>query len=128
MKKTKKKHRTRFKFICPIFQDEIFLFIGEKEKAEQFCGGLNLTTNHRGKVVEMFNSDETRTGFLVWVDCFKNYHTMVHETLHLTGLIFKFHGVPFTADNEEMIAYYQNYWVRKFWHKMSKFIDKKENK
>ncbi|GAI51578.1 unnamed protein product [marine sediment metagenome] len=51
---------------------------------------------------------------------------MVHETLHLVVRIFEQGGIPFNSENEEIIAYYQNYWIGKFWDKMSKFINKKK--
>ena len=51
-----------------------------------------------------------------------DYDSMIHETVHLVRRIFDKKGIPFNSNNDEMIAYYQNYWIKKFWDKMSKFI------
>ena len=115
----------KYKFTCPIFDDEIYLIVGNSSEAKKFVKGFEVTDKHNGKCVEIEDvKSETACGFLVWVNRSDNYYTMVHECLHLVNMIFKFHGIPFTSDNDEIIAYYQNYWVRKFWNKMSKEIKK----
>ncbi|MHA1402007.1 MAG: hypothetical protein ACTSQE_16790 [Candidatus Heimdallarchaeaceae archaeon] len=98
------------------------MIIGDKEIAKKFCDGLDLTSRHNGKCAEIKDKINGISGFLVWIDKPENYYTIVHECLHLTKIIFMYHGVPFNSENDEFIAYYQNYWVRKFWHKMSKFV------
>jgi len=113
----------KYKFICPIFRDEVFLFIGDIDKAKKFCKGLEISPNHTGKCSEIQDKETKVEGFLVWIDEPKNYNTMVHECLHLVSYIFKMHNIPFNETNDEIIAYYQNYWVRKFWNKMSKSVN-----
>ena len=112
----------KYKFICPIFRDEIFLFTADIEKLNKFCPEIEIATNQNGAFYEIRNKSTDVTGLLVWVDKSDNYNTMVHECLHLVRAVFKNHGVPFNSKNDEIIAYYQNYWVRTFWHKMSKEI------
>jgi hypothetical protein len=121
MKKDAIKDYIKVKFICPIFHDDIYLMTGNKDAANKFCSGLDLTDKHRGKCAEMADdSSKLPGGFLVWVDKNENFYTMVHETLHLAKTVFEYHGVPFNQENDEFIASYQNYWVRKFWITMSK--------
>ena len=126
----KKKQRTLWRFTCPIFCDDIYLLIGDKDKANAFCNELDLTDKHLGKCAEMVDAEsEIPSGFMIWVRSAELYYTLVHECLHLTNKIFGNHGVPFNETNDEIIAYYQNYWIRKFWYSMSKEINKgKESK
>ena len=102
----------------------VYLIVGDRKEVEKFCDALNLSDDARGGCWKITDKKGLES-FLIWLDGFDQYHNMVHETLHLTAQMFKEYGVLFSADNEEMIAYYQNYWVRKFWNKMSKFKDKK---
>ncbi len=111
----------KVKFVCPIFKDDVWLMTGNPKAAEAFCKGLKLTKAHRGKCVDLADDkDELPSGFLIWIDSSENFYTMVHETLHLVRTVFEYHGVPFNQENDEFIASYQNYWVRKFWNTMSK--------
>jgi hypothetical protein len=120
----------KFKFDCPIFRIDVFLVIGKRKEAESFCNDLKeygLDDDCAGGVWEIEDKDTKNKSFLVWVDGMNQYHNMVHETLHLTRKIFGMHGVEFNSDNDEIIAYYQNYWVRKFWNKMSKYVNRKKD-
>lgn len=38
--------------------------------------------------------------------------TLAHELLHLVRMIFDDRGVPFNSDNDEMIAYYLEFYYR----------------
>jgi len=104
----------KFKFICPIFRIEIRLYVGKKPPHIENCYSACCDT--------VVKDDDSLDHILVWVEKPDNYNDMVHETLHLTARIFELVNIPFTSENDEIIAYYQNYWVRKFWHKMSNFI------
>ena len=118
----------KYKFICPIFDCDVHLIIGDKSEALKFCD-LELTNNHVGKCIEIYDKKTKKSlGYLVWVKDKKNFYIMVHETVHLTKQIFETHNIPFTPENDELIAYYQNYWIRRFWKVMSKTKGKKGNK
>ena len=120
----KKTDKTRFKLRCPLFNDDIYLLVGSKEKANAFCKDLNLTDKHLGKTAEIADTNSMLPeGFLIWVKEPGMYHTMVHECIHLVNKIFQYHGIPFNSENDEIIAYYQNYWVKKFWHIMGNLIE-----
>jgi len=128
-KKVKKKEYLKVRYVCPLFNDDIYLMTGDQDAAENFCKGLELTDKHRGKTAEIADKGSLLPGgFLVWVDSRQNYYTMVHETLHLARIIMEYHGVPFNAENDEFIATYQTYWVKKFWHTMSKGKDNGKSK
>jgi len=134
MKNTKKKQQIKFKFLCPIFGVEVCLNLGEIDKDNPpTIFGAEYTPNGDSSaetttIISEKNGEKIEVGYHVWVKDKTDYHSMVHETLHLVKRILDKKGIPFDGDNEELIAYYQGYWVRKFWHKMSKFIDEKENK
>lgn len=49
-----------------------------------------------------------------------DFYGLVHESLHLVKSIFRDRQIPFTPENDETIAYYQSWWVRKLWHEMHK--------
>ena len=71
----------KYKFICPIFEDEICLLIGGKSEADKFCSGLELTNNHRGKCTEIKDKSDDTMGYLVWIKEPQLYQIMVHETV-----------------------------------------------
>ena len=102
----------KYKFICPIFRIEVWLCMGNKEKDEGYSASVGTVTKDSGDIDHI----------TVWIEKPDNYNDMVHETIYLTKRIFEIVSIPFTAENDEIIAYYQNYWVRKFWNKMSKFV------
>ena len=109
----------KYKFICPIFRLEVRLYVGENENPrlndDLLSGGCCSALTHT-----VVRKNNVLNYFVVWVQKADGYGDMVHETLHLTKRIFDLANVPFNSDNDEIIAYYQNYWVRIFWHKMSK--------
>lgn len=109
----------KHKFICPLFRIEIRLYAGDKSKFKILDDSDN---NYSAITSTITKNNDELDYFLVWVEKPDSYYDMVHETLHLTKRIFELVGVPFDKDNDEIIAYYQNYWVRTFWHKMSKNI------
>lgn len=112
--------RIKHQFICPLFKIKVKLYLGDKNKfvdligeheSEKFCA-ITSSIDHGKGYLEYF----------VWIEKPTDYHSMVHETLHLTSRIFYTMGIPFDMKNDEMIAYYQNFWVRQFWNKMSNYI------
>lgn len=58
--------------------------------------------------------------YLVWVRRKDDFYCLLHETLHLAKEVFGDRGIPFDNKNDEMIAYYQEYWFKKFWRLMNK--------
>jgi len=117
-----KNQKTKFKFICPIFGIEVILILGDTKKIKAFSVDYSLGEDSLGECLLISNEEDTPQGLVVWIKDKIDYLSMVHETLHLVKRIFKIKNIPFDSDNDEIIAYYQNYWVRKFWNKMGKFI------
>jgi len=126
MKKTKKKQQTRFKFLCPLFGVEVILHLGDKKQIKEHSLDLEINKSHLAECILYSDEDDNPIDLTIWVKDKTDFYSMVHETLHLVKQIFGMKNIPFNSDNDELIAYYQGYWVRKFWNKMSKFI--KENK
>lgn len=50
----------------------------------------------------------------------KDFYTLMHECLHLTNRVFTDRGIPFNAENDEVIAYYQSYWFKRIWRRINK--------
>jgi hypothetical protein len=125
MSKTKKNPKTKFYFLCPIFGASVCLTLGEIEKEKPlkiFGAGYTPNEDSLAETTVIRNESGADVGHHVWVKDKTDYHSMVHETLHLVSNILNKKQIPFNSDNQELIAYYQNYWVRKFWNKMCKFI------
>ena len=116
-----KKQKTKFKFICPIFRIEVILILGDKKQLVNIVGNYEPKEHHNAECI-LKKDGNLVTGIFVWVEERDDYFSIVHETIHLARIVFQVMNIPFNSDNEEIIAYYQNYWVRKFWNKMSKFI------
>lgn len=58
--------------------------------------------------------------YLIWISDKKDFYALVHETNHLTQKILTDRGVPYTSENTEVIAYYQDFWVKRLWRLMNK--------
>ena len=101
---------TKYIFICPIFELKVILLLGDNKDFQERDDAA-LYTKINGRTTE----------FIVWIKQKDGLYDMIHETLHLTRKMFMFLGIDFNAKNDEMIAYYQNYWIKKFWDKMAKF-------
>lgn len=124
-KAVKKKVSCCTKYICPIFGAEVWLLAGiGVEELENFYYKHRLKYQAppmRSSEAETRSfRDSTGLTVCVWVENIENYYDMVHEALHLVDHVFATVGIPFDSDNAELIAYYQGYWVRKFWKEMSK--------
>ena len=45
----------------------------------------------------------------------KDFYTLSHECIHLVRHILDDRGIPFSPQNDEVIAYYHNYWLKRLW-------------
>lgn len=119
------------RFRCPMFEIDINFIIGDRKDVEKFADNTNITDFTGGGCWQIEKKEEKKLiarSYLIWITDVTEFYHMVHETLHLTKMIFDLHGVPFNSGNDEMIAYYQGYWVRKFWHIMSKYVEYKSKR
>lgn len=56
----------------------------------------------------------------------KDFYALIHETIHVVKNVFTDRGIPFTAENHEMIAYYQSYLFETLWRAINKPSGKKK--
>lgn len=79
-------------------------------------GELSGTTSTEEKVTK--TGKEVR--YVILLEDNKDYYTLAHECLHLVKRVFEDRGIPFNSKNDEMIAYYQTYWIKRIWRSMPK--------
>ena len=108
----------KYKLICPLFQVKVLLVSGDKKQLEKFVDDFG-DNEHDAECHTIYDKASKIDGFLVWIKDPMDYNGIVHETMHLIKRIFECMGIPFNLENDEIMAYYQNYWVRKFWHKIN---------
>ena len=106
----------------PVFQVDVHLRTGSRKKVEKFCNNLNINDYNAAGcwTMEIVKKDGRQSAYLIWLRDKTNYYHLAHEALHLVKMIFKDRGIEFTSDNDEMIAYYQEYWLRRFWGSISR--------
>jgi len=63
--------------------------------------------------------EETAPLFMIWTKRRYDIIALVHELLHMVAAIFTYKGIPFSARNDEAVAYYQEYWLAEFTGKAS---------
>lgn len=59
-------------------------------------------------------SHNAKDYFVIWYRHPDDLSTLVHELYHLCTMIFNYKGVPITVENDETMAYYMGYWIKKF--------------
>ncbi len=128
--KMKKKDKIYRRFTCPIFMVNVHFIIGDKKDIKRFCADLDPSEYAAGGCwdIEKTVGNSKEYSVLIWLDDIDALYNMIHETVHLVRLIFNHFNIPFTAENDEMIAYYQNYWIRKIWRVMAISDNKGRNK
>lgn len=76
-------------------------------------------------VIEKKEAGITFVIYALWLRDKTKLYTLSHECLHLVQKIFKDRGVPFTDENAETVAYYQDFWFKYFWELVNKKKKKK---
>lgn len=117
----------KYKFKCPMYGVEVTLVVGLRKQLKNIVGDSG-DNEHDAECHTIYDDKSVVIGFLIWIEKPTDYNAMVHETLHLIKRIFECIGIPFNSDNDEIMAYYQNYWIRLFWNKMSKGLDYMDDK
>ena len=82
----------------------------------------------RGGRVDYMEKENGEDRFAISLSDPRCLSVLVHECLHLVKGIFRERGIPFTAENDEAIAYYQEWWFEKLWQKCCDEIGKEEKK
>jgi len=80
-------------------------------------------TKNAGQFAAYVETESLPSGAPLYVVCLtdhKDFYTLMHECVHLVKRIFADRGIPFTAENDEAIAYYQAWWFRTLWRKCNK--------
>lgn len=82
---------------------------------------ISVEEYHAGTTVSLVKDGKTK--YLIWMMDHYTFYALVHELIHLTRWIFINAGVPFGPDNDEGIAYYQGYWLKKIWNDLGRIND-----
>lgn len=85
------------------------------------CDGVTFDVSDRKSNGDVYIS------FAIWVEKPEDYSVVAHECLHLAGKILDTRGVPVSKKNDEVLAYYQGYWIEKFWKFLSRYAEKEKN-
>lgn len=64
--------------------------------------------------------DGTEVRYVIRLTSKKQFYSLVHEALHLVKHVFVDRNIPFNKHNDEMIAYYQEFVVKKIWRILNK--------
>lgn len=89
----------------PTFLATIVLKIGEKD------GILSGTVDKE----DYKSRGKTFRKYIVWIGSREDFYCLMHECFHLVKKIFEDRDIPFTAENDEVIAYYYSYLFKKLW-------------
>lgn len=49
-----------------------------------------------------------------------DFYTLSHECIHLVRHILDDRGIPFRPENDEVVAYYHTYWLKRLWRLTNK--------
>lgn len=60
-------------------------------------------------------------GLILWVKEFADYYVITHEAVHLVYEIMNNKGIPINRENDEVVSYMVEYWVRTLWRHVSKY-------
>jgi len=61
--------------------------------------------------------------YIVTMSDRNDFYVLLHECIHLVKHIFADRHIPFSADNDEVLAYYMEWWFKTLWrvcHKKGK--------
>lgn len=98
-------------FYEPVLFADIVVKI-EKPKNDIWCGSSH-TEQKKTK-------NGTFVRYVLTLENKKDFYVLIHECLHLVRRIFTDRDIPFNETNDELIAYYQSYLVKRIWKYLSK--------
>jgi hypothetical protein len=112
----------------PVFRATVdFLFDCTADEVNEWykkhkIGDKTEKQDKNGFSMEIENSwhGQTITEFLIVVYNVDDFYTLSHELIHLVRNVFAQRKLNFDSDNDEAIAYYHEYWLRRFWRLMDK--------
>ncbi len=105
----------------PIFQADVwFLYAGTIDELKAWYKKMKLSSDFDPKLqgyVEVYDHagkyGVERTYILRIEE--NDFYTLAHECIHLARHILDDRGIPFRPDNDETIAYYHGYWLKRLW-------------
>ena len=123
MKKPKLKHH----FTCPLYNFKVILILKDRKLLEDKYDLVDAEIKNRPDLDNKWYKGElwtTRTGvYIVWIEHVDDFYTMIHECLHLAVKILTSVDIEVSERNDEVLAHYQGYWCRKFWHVMAEHVE-----
>lgn len=104
------------RFSCPLTKQTVNLYY--LDNTEDLSKKHNLPDTSKVKAFVFSNEGSFHVVFL------KQYYTtgtLVHETVHLVNFIFEHIGQRLDSINDEIQAYYTQYWFEKFYKEIEKY-------
>ncbi len=110
-----------------LFVDVLFLTDCKPKEVEEYAvknniNGLPDCYHLQGFVDTMerkLKGGEKEISYIVWIENKNGFYTLIHEIVHLITRIFTDRSIPISKGNDEIFAYYQNWWFKKLWRIMN---------
>lgn len=102
---------------CDVYNEDVLFYANCT--ARKFLSHLKKKHGITEEQVELQTNDTKTLGlvayaneqFVFWIKHIEDIASLIHELYHLGVKMFKYKGVPVTAENDEVMAYYMGYWV-----------------
>lgn len=109
----------------PLYFVVLEVVIGPVDEAnayfEQKKYGVKANDEAAGFTIRLVKDKKVK--HLIWLLDHNSIYEVTHEIIHLCKSVFVGCGVPFTPENEEGIAYYQGFWLKKIWNDLGRIND-----
>lgn len=100
----------KYKFYDKVYFADVVLSVGKQKGV--LSGFTQVETkNKNGEIFVCYH---------IHIDDPKDFYGLMHECVHLVKHIFIDRGIPFSAENDEAIAYYMMYWFKMLWRALGK--------
>lgn len=103
-----------------------FLYSGSQRDLRQWYSSKGISSDVDAKLkgyVELLDytkEDSTvERSYIIRIEE-NDFYTLAHECIHLVRHILTDRGIPFTPENDEIIAYYHGYWLKRLWRLSNK--------
>ena len=81
-----------------------------KDKFDEFSdGGIR-------SYVEDLGNKEAGVSWVVHIEDKNDIRAYIHECIHIVNGIFEDRQIQFVSGNDELIAYYMDYWFEQLWY------------
>ena len=100
----------KYTFYDSVYFADVLLTIGKTDGV--LAGSTQVETKQTKKGLQV--------RYHAHIDSEKDFYGLMHECVHLVKHIFIDRGVPFTAENDEAVAYYMMYWFKRMWRALGK--------